>query len=162
VHEAFKTLSDVEKVDALRKRYKIWHCVMKNESYQERLTDCVTRLDYFRATINNLTYDQMIEHGVFKKNRGFAPLLDSYAWNLRMVKESGADANTPRLRYGASGTGAICVTMNGQKYFITTFEGKIAAVLASYVYGEIKFYKDFAEMGNPTISVLYRKRVIPV
>lgn len=160
--EVFKTLSDVEKVDALRKRYKIWHCVMKHQSYQERLTDSVTRLNNFRVSINNLSYDQMIEHGVFNKNRGFTPLLNSYAWNLRMVKESGAAANTPNLRYGASGTGAICATMNGQKYFITTAEGKIAAVLASCVYGEIKFYKDFAEMGNPAISVLYRKRVIPV
>jgi hypothetical protein len=161
--EAFKSLSDVEKVDALLKRYKICHRVYQNPSFQERLADTITRLDNFRATMNKLSYDQMLEHGLFKSSRrGFQCLLNVYSWQCKLVNEAGADADKPQFRYGASGTGAVCATINGQQHFITTFEGKIAAVLGSYTWGQVTFYKNFAEMGNPAISVRYRKRTISI
>ena len=151
----------MEKVDALRKRYKIWHCVMKNQSYQERLDGSTARLNAFRATMNNFTNDQLIANSIHN-NRTFARLVSTYIYHRNLVATAGDDANTPRLHYGRSGTGCIIATINGQPHFITTFEGKIAAVLTSNHWGGIKFYKDFAEMGNPAISVCYRKRVIHI
>ena len=161
--EVFKSLSDVEKVDALLKRYKICHRVVQVRSPKEYLDDAVARLDNFRATIQNLSYDQMIEHGLFKSSRrGFQPLLNGYSWFRKHVADAGDMADKPRFSYRANGTGAVCATINGQEYFITTFEGKIAVVFGSYTWGQVTFYKNFAEMGNPAIYVRYRKRTISI
>lgn len=159
--ELFKRLSDVEKIDALRKRYKIWHCVMKNQSYQELLDGSIARLNLFRTSINNLTNDELIEKNSMV-NLHLVRLLNSYSRYRMLVAAAGADANTPRIHYGVSGTASIVAKINGQPHFINTFEGKIAAVVTSNSWGKITFYKDFAEMGNPSISVLYRKRVIHI
>jgi hypothetical protein len=105
----------------------------------------------------------MIEHGLFKSSRrGFQPLLNGYSWCRKHVADAGDMADKPRFSYRANGTGAVCATINGQQHFITTFEGKIAAVLGSYTWGQVTFYKNFAEMGNPAISVRYRKRTISI
>ena len=161
--EAFPRLSDVEKVSALIKRYKVWHRVMKNRSRQECLDAAVARLDHFRATMNTLSYDQMFEQGLFSSNRrGFQCLLKIYSWCRDRVADAGVDANAPRFHYGRSGTGAIHAMINGQPHLITVYEDKIAAVLTSDYCGQVTFYKNFAEMGNPAIFVMYRKRIINI
>ena len=156
------SMSDVEKLDALRKRYKIWHCVMRNQSYQEYLDGSTARLNAFRATMNNLTNEQLVNHDISKMNRGLMRLLSTYIYHRNLVATAGADANTPRIRYGVSGTGSVCVNINEKPHYITTFEGKIAAIPISDRWGAVSFYKDFAEMGNPPISVYYRKRIIQI
>lgn len=161
--ETFNSLSDVEKVGALLKRYKIRNHVIRTLSPQERLAATVAQLDYFRKRINTLSYDQMIEQGIFKSTRrGIHRLLNVYSWQRKCVAEAGANANTPRFYYSPTGTGAIYATINGQPRVITIFEGKIAASEFSRYYSEVKFYNDFAEMGNPAMSVCYRKRIISI
>jgi hypothetical protein len=161
--EVFAGLSDVEKVRALLKRYKIWHTVMQNRSPKQCLDDSVARLDHFRNRINSMTYDQIIAEGLFKSTRrGIQCLLNVYSWHRNRVAEAGADADKPHFHFGRSGTGAIYATINGQLHFITAFEDKIAAVSASGYWGPVSFYKNFAEMGNPALSVKYRKRFINI
>jgi len=161
--EAFPHLSDLEKVRALIKRYKVWHSVVKNRSRKELLDDAIARLDNFRATMNTLSYDQMFEQGLFSRNRrGFQCLLNVYSWCRDRAAEAGPDANKPRFHYGRSGTGAIHAMINGQPHLITVYEDKIAAVLASDYWGQVTFYKNFAEMGNPAMFVMYRKRIINI
>lgn len=155
-------MSDVEKVDALRKRYKIWHCVMKNQSYQEHLDGATARLNAFRATMNKFTNDELINHNILKLNSSLRRLLGTYTYYRNVVATAGDNARTPRIRYGVSGTGSVCVNINEKPHYITTFEGKIAAIPISDRWGAVSFYKDFAEMGNPAISVYYRKRIIQI
>ena len=160
--EAFLDLSDVEKIDALIKRYKIRHSIIMSESPQQRLNDAIGRLDYFRATINKLSYDDMLQQDLFSKNKGLQWLLHSYSQHRKHVAHAGADADKPMYYYSRNGTGSINAMINGQAHFITLFDGKIATVPISENWGAVRFYKNFAEMGNPAISVLYHKRVITI
>jgi hypothetical protein len=160
--ESFLDLSDVEKIDALIKRYKIRHSIIMSESPQQRLNDAIGRLDYFRATINKLSYDDMLQQDLFSKNKGLQWLLYSYSQHRKHVAHAGADADKPMYYYSRNGTGSINAMINGQAHFITLFDGKIATVPISENWGAVRFYKNFAEMGNPAISILYHKRVITI
>jgi hypothetical protein len=160
--EAFLSLSDVEKIDALISRYKIRHSIIMSPSRQQRLNDAIGRLDYFRATINKLSYDDMLQQDLFSKNKGMQWLLHSYSQHRKHVAQAGADADKPMYYYSRNGTGSINAIINGQPHFITLFDGKIATVPISEIWGTVSFYKNFAEMGNPAISVLYHKRVIQI
>lgn len=160
--EAFLSLSDVEKIDALIKRYKIRHSIIMSPSPQQRLNDAIGRLDYFRATLNKLSYDDMLQQDLFSKNKGLQWLLHSYSQHRKHVAHAGADADKPMYYYSRNGTGSINAMINGKPHFITLFDGKIATVPISENWGAVSFYKDFAEMGNPAISVLYHKRVITI
>ena len=145
------------------KRYKIWHRVIQHRSPKQCLDDAVTRLDYFCNTLNKLSYDEMVQQELFTcKNRGMQYLLFAYSHHRKRVTEAGDKADKAPFHYGRQGTGSIHVTINGQEHVITTFEGKIAAVAFNSLHDPVKFYANFAEMGNPAISVLYRKRIINI
>jgi hypothetical protein len=156
------TMSDVEKVEALIKRYKIRHRVTQYPSRRQDLLNAIGRIDYFRNTLNKLSYDEMLQQDLFKKNGGLQWLLHSYSQHRKFVAQAGADADKPIFHYARTGTGSINAMIYGEAHFITVFNDKIATVSMSDKLGVVKFYKDFAEMGNPAIAVLYHKRAINI
>jgi hypothetical protein len=136
--------------------------VIQHRSPKQYLDHAVERLDNFRSTLNRLSYDAMLHMDLFKSNRGWQTLLHSYSQHRKHVAHAGADADKPMYYYSRNGTGSINAMINGQAHFITLFDGKIATVPISENWGAVRFYKNFAEMGNPAISILYHKRVITI
>lgn len=154
------TLTDVEKVSALRTRFKIKGSCRYAESYNERVTRITGRLLEARAKLNTLSPQEMLKGNVLTEMNYWIRWYRT-AVNQQQAVNS-AVAGLKPVHFYPCGTGKLYAQIGGKKREIMAFHGRIA------VRGDtFKSYENFAEAGvdraangKPILSVLYRRRMI--
>jgi hypothetical protein len=156
------TLTDVQKVSALLKRFKIVGACYSEESYNQRVERITGLLIEARAKLNALPPQELIG----PKSRELITNLNYWIrWlthaTLEQTIHSAVAAVRP-ITFKPYGTGKFFAQIGGKQCQITTFNDRIV------VKGDrFKTYANFAEAGvdnapsgKPILSVLYRRRTI--
>ena len=161
----YNSLTDIEKVNALVKRYKIRDRVQEMQSVHERLSEATNMVSKFRTSLNTLTLHDILNGDGLNRCMRLKGLLQYYrqckSWFDAAVL-SRTDVNKHALRDNRRGTGHILATINGVENIITPYNDKIAAIPLSERWSNAKTYSSFAEMGNPALSVRYRGHTINI
>jgi len=159
--EAYQTLGDVEKVEALVKRYQVKSFVQQASSPQNSLDAALKLINDYRAEFAQLTLEEELRGHRHRLNLKMNRALRSYAWANSRVAAGEPEERPPYVCY--RGKNQIIATVKGMPYVILPFMGKIAAYpSSSYLFHDVKLYNNFAEMGNPTITARYRCRTIAI
>ena len=161
----YSSLSDIEKVNALMKRYKIRDRVQEMQSTHERLSDAVNLVNISRDKLRSLTLQEHLNiRGLYECSH-LKRVMEYHRQRKKWFDAavlSKCDVHKHELRDMRYGTGHILATIHGVKNIIVTFQDKIAAIPYSPRWSNATTYNSFAEMGNPALSVVYRTHTINV
>jgi hypothetical protein len=160
--EAYHRLSDIEKLEALMKRYKVRDEAWESGSHADRVKWNLRAIEELREQLNRLTLEEELDNRRHRLNLSLRRYLQAYFRNKKYVIETGEMANRRPLNIAKRGPSHILATLDGVPHILTTFNGKIAAVKHSRMWSPVKLFNNFAEMGNPPITAFYRRRNINV
>jgi hypothetical protein len=161
---AYKSLSDVEKVQALLTRYKIRTSVWESRSQTEAMRDAAARMQYLRWELSAMTVEQEIEapRKRGKLTRLLKNVVTYYSSVRAYCEQNPQQAEEKAIHMRHVGTGKIRAAIAGVYNLITLHGDKIAVAPENHRWGNVKLYNNFAEMGNPKLSVHYHRRTIEV
>jgi hypothetical protein len=169
-------LSDVEKVEAYMKRYKIRSNVYESLSPQERVDSAISSIVQLRREINNIPLSEELEHSP-KRHQLTLELkrrIRYYNYFSNNLKNEGENGNTRPLRMSVLGKNRLWIyhIKNRNSYLVSTYNGKLAvSFLCSNMdtppgkrYSTrdtaVKLYDSFAEFGESDLYAFYRKKTI--
>jgi hypothetical protein len=160
--EAYPRLSDVEKVAALMKRYKIRDEAWETLSPAESVRTTLDHIKMLRDHLNKLTLEDDLAGKRHRLNLGLKRCLASHAVAKIRYEAAGPNAEKRPVRMYYRGPGHIYATINGDSHYLTLFKDKIAVASTTHRWSPVKLFNNFTEMGNPRIEVLYRRRTLHV
>ena len=158
--EAFPRLNDVEKIQALLKRYKITDKVWEDFSPKERLENSIECIKRLRQSLNTLTLQDDLDGRRQRLTINLRRAIKMHYYIKSRCDAAGDKAGVKPIYIKRRGTGKIQAIIGGTPHIVTIYDNKIATSLDSRSWSSFKLYKDFAEMGNPQLSVIYRGRKI--
>jgi len=160
----YKSLSDVEKVKALLERYKIRTQAWESGSHADTMRHYYERIEYLRQRLAHRTLQEDMTFPRERRRLDLALKRDMRHYTIAKMhceQDPVKGARKP-VHIARRGTGKIHAMIGGERNILTVFQDKIAATSELQRWGAVKLYKNFAEMGNPKLSVSYRGRTIDV
>ena len=160
----YNGLSDLEKVKALLTRYKILTQAWESSSRAETMRHCYERIQSLRQLLAARTLQ---EDMTFPRARRRLDLALKREMRFYAIAKGYCDSDPVKaaqkpIIIARRGTGKIHAIIGGERNILTVFQDKIAATAELHPWGGVKLYSNFAEMGNPKLSVSYRRRTIDV
>ena len=161
---AYKSLSDVEKVQALLTRYKIRTSVWESRSQTEVMRDAAARIQYLRWELSAMTLEQEIDapRKRGKLTRLLKNIIAYYTSVRAYCEQNPQQAEEKPIHMRHVGTGKIRAAIAGVYHLITVHGDKIAVAPETHRWSNVHLYNNFAEMGNPKLSVHYHRRTLDV
>jgi hypothetical protein len=152
--------NDVEKLKAAIKTYKIRTTTLVGNSPQEQLKRLDEAIVKRREELAAITLEQDLQwpHVRNKLTRQLKNTVQLY-YSMKSACK-GPNSHVKPVNMSHRGTGFIVGVMGGALHYLTVHEDQIAA--SSWLhYGNVRLYKNFAEMGGDLkIVVKYRGREI--
>lgn len=161
-NEEYQRLSDVEKVAALMKRYKIRDEAWDTLSPAESVRITLEHIKMLRDHLNKLTLEDDLAGKRHRLNLDLKRCLARHTVAKIRYEAAGPNAEKRPMRMCYRGPGHIYATINGDRHYLTLFNDKIAAQARTHHWSPVKLFNNFTEMGNPRIEVLYRRSTIHV
>jgi hypothetical protein len=154
-------LSDVEKVEAYMKRYKIRDTIYETSSTQEKIDYAINSIMRLRKEINDIALSEDLFENSPKRHKLTLKLkreIRCYNY-LSNLKNSDENENTRPLRIGVCGKNHLYMynTEKRMTYVVSTYKGKIAI---GWLISSVKLYDSFAEFGEGNLYVTYRRKRI--
>jgi hypothetical protein len=158
-------LSDVEKVEAYMKRYKIRDTIYEISSAKENIDYAINSIMRLRKEINDIPLSEDLleksptRHKLTLKLKRLRRDIRYYNYVSNNLKNSGENENTRPLRMGVCGKNHIYMynTEKRMTYVVSTYKGKIAI---GWSKSSVKLYDSFADFGEGNLYVTYRKKTI--
>lgn len=152
--------NDVEKLKAAIKTYKIRTTAYVEPSPQEQLKTSMQQMEKFRAELAPLTLEQDLQWPHMRKKLTLS-LKHARTWYISMkIACNGPDSHVRPVKMQHCGTGFVVGVIGGELKYLTVHEDQIAARSGLH-YGNVRLYKNFAEMGSDVkLVVKYRGREI--
>ena len=160
----YNGLSDVEKVKALLNRYKIRTSAWESGSQVDVMSSSYVTIQECREQLATITLQDEIAYPRLrhKETRHLKYAISRYnSAKLSCERNPWMAAQRP-VHIQCRGPGRIRAMIGGESMILTVYGDKIAATTELRRCGAVKLYKNFAEMGNPKLSVYYRRRTIDV
>ena len=157
-------LSDVEKVEAYMKRYKIRDTIYETPSTNEKMEHAINSIMRLRKEINDIPLSEDLFENSPKRHKLTLKLkreIRCYNY-LSNLKNSDENENTRPLRIGVCGKNHIYMynTEKRMTYVVSTYKGKIAIGWMGWMNSSVKLYDSFAEFGEGNLYVTYRRKEI--
>lgn len=152
--------NDVEKLKAAIKTYMIRTTAEEAPSPQEQLKTSMQQMEKFRAELAALTLEQDLQWPHMRKKLTLR-LKHARTWYISMkIACNGPDSHVRPVKMQHCGTGFVVGVIGGELKYLTVHEDQIAARSGLH-YGNVRLYKNFAEMGSDVkLVVKYRGREI--
>jgi hypothetical protein len=160
IDEAYPRLGDVDKIKALLKRYKIRTTTWESGSLNNSLNFALGWLDKMRDELSKLTLEDDLAGRRHRLNLAFNRALRNYISVKSQCDQDPMKAAQKPIHIVRRGTGKIRAMIGGELNILTVHGDKIAATVELHRWGAVKLYNNFAEMGNPMLSIHYRRRTI--
>jgi hypothetical protein len=152
--------NDVEKLKAIIKTYKIRTTTLVGPSPQERLKYAEENIAKLRADLAAITLDQDLQwpHVRNKLTRQLKNTVQLY-YSMKSTCK-GPNSHVKPVNMSHRGTGFIVGVIGRELKYLTVHEDQIAA--SSWLhYGNVRLYKNFAEIGSDLkLVVKYHRREI--
>jgi len=152
--------NDVEKLKAIIKTYKIRTSTLVEPSPQERLKYAEEKIAKLRADLAaiSLELDLQWPHVRNKLTRQLKRTVELY-YSMKIAC-NGPNSHVRSVKMQHSGTGFVVGVIGGELKYLTVHEDQIAA--SSWLhYGNVRLYKNFAEIGSDLkLVVRYHGREI--
>lgn len=159
-----KGLTDAEKLKKIAEHYRMRNVVRACASPVELHNQLGGSIDKFREELSKISLDDdMNTNRRHKLTNALKRVVRCYKLSNDRIKLAGASADKNPLQICMKGTSTILATdAAGTRYYICYYNGKIAAVPTATHWRAATLYNNFAEMGNPKITVIYRKQTIDI
>ena len=157
-------LSDLEKVKALVQRYKIRTQVYECSSQAEMMHRYYNNIQYLRQELAAITLQEDMNNPRARRrlDTSLKRSMSVYQRVKAYCDQDPVKAAQKPLYVGRASASKIRAMIGGEFKILTVFKDKIAAANELHRWGPVKLYSNFAEMGNPKLSVIYRRRTIDV
>jgi hypothetical protein len=160
----YKGLSDVEKVKALLERYKIRTQAWESGSHADTMRHSYERIQSLRNQLAAITLQEDMSYPLTRRwlDLALKRAMRQYGPAKLYCDQDPVKGAQRPVHIQHRGSGKIRAMIGGEFMILTVFQEKIAATAELHRWGAVKLYKNFAEMGNPKLSVSYRRRTIDV
>jgi len=157
-------LSDLEKVKALVQRYKIRTQVYECSSQAEMMGRYYNNIQHLRQELAAITLQEDMNNPRARRRLDTAlkRSMSVYQRVKAYCDQDPVKAAQKDLYVGRASTSKIRAMIGGEFKILTIYRDKIAAANELHRWGPVKLYSNFAEMGTPKLSVIYRRRTIDV
>jgi hypothetical protein len=161
--EVFPRLSDLEKVKALLNRYKIRTQAWDSGSQADVKNISYDRIQKTREALAAITPQEDIDQPQYRRqlNLQLSHSVSCYNRSKLFCDKYPVLAAQRPVHIHRRGTGQLRAMIGGESMILTVFKTRIAATVP-ITGSAVKLYKNFAEMGNPKLSVYYRRRSINI
>jgi len=154
-------LSDVEKVEAYMKRYKIRDIIYEVSSAKEKLDYAINSIIGLRKEINDIPLlEDLFEKSPkrYKLTLKLKREIEHYNYLSNKFKNPDENENTRSLRMGICGKNHIYMynTEKRMTYVVSTYKGKIAVSWLN----SVELYDSFADIGEGNLYTTYRNKTI--
>ena len=160
----YMQLSDLEKVKALLTRYKIRTEAWASGSHQDDMNHSLVLIETYRQRLAAITLQEEISYPLTRRRLDLAlkRTMRRYGVAKLYCDQNPVMSTQKPVHIARRGTGRIRAMIGGEFNVLTVYKDKIAATAELHRWGAVKLYNNFAEMGNPKLSVIYRRRTIDV
>lgn len=157
-------LCDIEKVKELYKNYKIKTNTFQGISQKQFLNNLENLVNRYRNQLNDITFDTDVNTPRVRNSytRSLQKTSRAYIRQKAFVERLGADADSKPWMIDMRGKSNLYAVVDNVTYIVGVTDEFITIAVPARWHSLAKSYKNFAEMGNPELFMMYRRRKIPI
>jgi len=165
VAEQVESMSDLEKVQHIQAKYKIGTSIVTGNSPHELMVYFYDLINRNRGYLSNLTLENDLTNPNARSyySNKLKHAIRLYTQAKMRIESLGQLANVKPLQmFTPSLKKTLYTVIHGERYIVSTFNGKIALGKGGRHSDSVTLFDNFAHMGNPPFQVVYRRKEIPM